>query len=161
MGTKKGARSACEKTCYVLNDWIYANDIKDRFNQKVSFEIPDIPVQYWNYEEQIDYALSDSSPWKPVNLSVSDKIAFILYPEVGKHEIVLQHVKILLKNNYKIFVKQRRKSQGISKEIISHDNVFPCFGYRVKLLYFHCLAMCVLVMGQQATLIYRQLKNLT
>ncbi len=127
LGKAKGARSACEKSCYVLNDSVYKDDIKERFNQKVNFFIPKIPVQYLNFKEQIEYALSDRSPWKSANLSLDDKVAFILYPEVGKHDIVANHVKKLLSKNYKIFIKQRRKSQGINQSICSLSNVFPVF----------------------------------
>jgi len=127
LGKRKGARSACERSCYVLNDRLYEADIKERFNQKSRFLIPKLPVQYWNFEEQIAFVLSDSSPWRSANLSLEDKVAFILYPEIGNHDIVGNHVKILLDKNYKIFIKQRRKSQGIKQSISALNNVFPVF----------------------------------
>tara|TARA_B100000700_G_scaffold325042_1_gene432745 strand:+ start:1085 stop:2236 length:1152 start_codon:yes stop_codon:yes gene_type:complete len=127
LGFKKGARSACEKTCYILNDKIYERDITKRFNQKPSFAVPEVPVQYWNFSDQIDFALSSVSPWRLANLSLEEKSAFIFYPEVGHHKIVSRHVESLLTKEYKIFIKQRRKSQDIDNTLIAKDNVFPVF----------------------------------
>jgi len=127
LGSKKGARAACDKTLYILNDEIYVNDINKKFNQNAKFVVPDVPVQYWNFDEQIDYALSEVSPWRAVNLSLQEKVAFVFYPEVGHHESVISHVRTLTEKGYKIFIKQRRKSQGINHALIAQNNVFPVF----------------------------------
>tara|TARA_Y100000034_G_C6861461_1_gene392123 strand:+ start:152 stop:1282 length:1131 start_codon:yes stop_codon:yes gene_type:complete len=121
LGPKKGCRSSCNKTLYIVADEIYGRDIVNRMKSKAKYIVPKFPPQYWYSEEQKLYFKNY------FNINDNDKVAFILYPEKGYHKIALGHTDYLSKLDFKIFIKQRRKNQLIDQAFQKINNVFSLY----------------------------------
>ena len=104
------AKNKDSKTTYIALDSQYSEDMNE--NLGVSAVYPGSPVTFWNIEQQLEFIkpalFGKDSNFK---LKSDDKIACIFYPDSEGRKEANAVITHLTNNNYKIFIKQRRKHQ--------------------------------------------------
>lgn len=106
------AKKADKKTTYIVSDDVYAEDIKN-FNQEIDVVLSEVPTSFWRLEKEYSSLSSEISSFR----KNKKNLMCLFYPEKGNHSIVAEVVK-QFREEFFIFIKQRRKNQVPSSEVL-------------------------------------------
>ena len=106
---------ASKDSDYIVTSKCYQDDLKNRFNSNSI--ISEIPISFWNISDQIKLVDKTARDY------MKKRSAFLFYPENGYHKEVSDIVNFLIKKDYRIIIKQRRKNQGIPGLYYDHPNI--------------------------------------